>query len=60
MNLVTRCSLISLLFILLDDVWMVMAVMALNAVFMEVPFIPMLPPILSMWNARQAWVQARQ
>jgi hypothetical protein len=38
MNLGTKSSPISLLFILLDDVWMVLAAMVLSAVFMEVPF----------------------
>jgi hypothetical protein len=44
-NLVTKSSLISLLLILLDNVWMVLAAMVLNAVFVEVPFTPMLHPI---------------
>jgi hypothetical protein len=60
MNLVTKSSPISLLFILLDDVWMVLVAMVLNTVFMEVPFTPMLHPILFMWNARQVCEQARQ
>ncbi len=51
---------ISLLFILLDDVWMVLVLMVLNAVFMEVPFTLMLHPILFMWNARRVWEQVRQ
>ena len=60
MNLATKSSLISLLFILLDDVWMVLVAMVLNAVFMVVPFTLMLPPILFTWNAKQVWEQARQ
>jgi len=60
MNLATKSSPISLLFILLDDIWMVLVAMVLNAVFTEVPFTPMLHPTLFIWNARQVWEQARQ
>jgi hypothetical protein len=60
MKLEIRSSQISLSFTLLDAISMVMAVMALSTVFMGVHFTLMLLPILSMWNARPVWKQARQ